>query len=537
MISVSSTYNNLTSNGGHFEWQIKNGTNTFTKSELISGTITRTAYEKLTVGNVLAAQLDLELNNVTVDTGNPLRVQFRATNGTTNSAWYTKGYFFIDTVETSPYSQETLVTAYDAMMKASVVYIKEGEWVSGTTDEDIVTQIATDIGVSMSAALSSALSANPLPFDNAPNIGPNGTTEMEMLSVIGVMRGWNFFINYNGELDYECPFAARANTAAVGDAVVLFDASPAETVSKVKVWLNSTTYFRKPDLEHDGVTDEDFEALAGLCLVADCKFMGSQDVADRLYVLTNGYVNYPYDAQTAYVDPKYEIGDGITIKNVISEIANYTITLNPLAPSDLMFMGEEIINSYYPYIDPIKKEIERVDARTSASITVLEDSIQSEVSARVLQGESLSQDINDTTNSLQEQINTNATNIQTVSSSLTQTADSLQATITQQTTDLQNYANGAASGAAQALKDDLSTYIRYYQSGGVGILELGDNSSGYVAKLDNQELGFYDGNTRVAYISNNKLYITNAQITNNLQIGHYQWITDSSGRMSLKWAN
>ena len=77
------------------------------------------------------------------------------------------------------------------------------------------------------------------------------------------------------------------------------------------------------------------------------------------------------------------------------------------------------------------------------------------------------------------------------------------------------------------------TYTFYADDG--SYFELGDNASGYVAKLTDTELGFYDGDTKVAYISNNKLYITNAEITDNLQIGKYQWITDSTGRMSLKW--
>ena len=536
MIAVNTTYNNLIAAGAQYEWRIINGASTFTKDNLISGKITRTTYEQLSVGNVIAAQLELELRDVTVDTDSILQVQFRATDGSSNSSWYTKGYFFIDTVESSPYSDITKITAYDAMMKAQVVYMKSGTWVGTTTDADIITAILSDISVSASSALTSAL-ATPIAFTNAPDIGDNGTTEMEMLSIIGVMRGWNFFINYNGELDYECPFTARANTAAVGDAVVEFDASPSETVSKVKVWLNSTTYFRKPDLNNDGVTDEDFEDLAGLCLEVDCKFMGSQDVADALYALANGYINYPYKAQSAYIDPKYEVGDGVTIKNVTSEIANYIWTLDPLAPADLEFRGQEIINSYYPYIDPIQREINRQDEFTRASITVLEDSIQSEVSARVLQGESLSQDISDNADRLQEAINNTNTVVTDLSSSLTQTASEINATITQTITDLQSYADSAADTAADDLAATLSTYIRYYQSGGTGVLELGDNASGYTAKLNNQKLSFYDGDTEVAYIANNKLYISNAEITNNLQIGHYQWITDSSGRMSLKWVN
>lgn len=99
------------------------------------------------------------------------------------------------------------------------------------------------------------------------------------------------------------------------------------------------------------------------------------------------------------------------------------------------------------------------------------------------------------------------------------------------TTELENYADEAADTAADALANALSVYIRYNN----GVLELGDISSGYTARLTATELGFYDGETEVAYINNNKLFINNGQIVKDLQIGNYQWITDSTGRMSLKW--
>lgn len=92
-------------------------------------------------------------------------------------------------------------------------------------------------------------------------------------------------------------------------------------------------------------------------------------------------------------------------------------------------------------------------------------------------------------------------------------------------------ANTYADNQVNGLDNSIKQYMRYSN----GVLELGDASNGYTAKLDSQELGFYDSNTKVAYISNNKLFISNGQITDNLQIGHYQWITDSTGRMSLKW--
>lgn len=70
-----------------------------------------------------------------------------------------------------------------------------------------------------------------------------------------------------------------------------------------------------------------------------------------------------------------------------------------------------------------------------------------------------------------------------------------------------------------------------------GVLALGKVGNEFTAELDNTRLAFKQGDTAVAYLSNSRLYITEAEILTNLQIGHYQWITDSTGRMSLKWVN
>lgn len=541
MISVSTTYNNLIENGGQYEWQILNGTEVIDISHLMSGTITSTQYEKFSVGNCIASQLELTLWDVAIDTTEPLEVQFRATDGTNTSEWYTKGIFYVDTVETSPYSEVTKVTAFDAMLKAEVIYMKEGTWTS-RTDYQVLTGVSgqyngivDDLGVSLSSAADTYFSANAKTLTIAPSIGDSGTTERELLSGIGVLHGCNFIINSVGELDVIFPFTTPTNTAAVGDAVVDFDASPSETVSKVRVWKSGGTYFRKPDLDNDSVTDAQFEALAGLCLDIDCPLYASQEVADDLYTLAEGYINYPYTASGAYVDPKYEVGDGITIKDVTSVIANQTISIDPLAASDLSIEGEEVLQSHYPYINPITKEVARSEARTTASISVLEGQIQTEVTERTTQGASLAQDISDNANALQNAINSTNATVSELSSSLTQTATEINATITSKETQLQTYADNAADTAADDLAATLATYIRYYQSGGTGVLELGDTASGYTARLNNQKLSFYDGETEVAYISNNKLYINNGQITGDLQIGKYQWITDSTGRMSLKW--
>ena len=224
MISVSTTYNNIISNGGQYEWQIVNGANTYDKTNIMNGTITQTQFQEFSVGNVVAAELDLNLwNTPSVDTSSPLSVQFRATDGSSNSAWYTKGVFFIDTVETSPYSEVTHITAFDAMLKTEVVYMRTGTW-TATNSYAVLTQIAGDIGVNIDANTNTLISGNPIAMTAAPTLGENGTTDREMLQYIGAMYGGNFVISSAGELRLVELSASPTNTANVGDAVVSFDA-------------------------------------------------------------------------------------------------------------------------------------------------------------------------------------------------------------------------------------------------------------------------------------------------------------------------
>lgn len=49
------------------------------------------------------------------------------------------------------------------------------------------------------------------------------------------------------------------------------------------------------------------------------------------------------------------------------------------------------------------------------------------------------------------------------------------------------------------------------------------------------ELGFYDGQSKVAWISSNQLYIHDARVENELRIGNFAWV-HREGRLTLKYA-
>lgn len=365
MISVSSAYNNIITGGGSYEWRITNGANTWTVANLISGTLTTSMFDELSVGNAPSAQLDLKLWDVTPDTSSPLVLQFRATDGaSTQSAWYTKGTFFIDTVDTSPYSEETKIVAFDSMLKAEVTYMASGSWIP-KTDFEVVTEIVGDIGVTIESETSNLLSGSPVTLSNAPNVGPNGVTDRQMLCYIAAIRGGNFIINPAGELQLILAYQTPQYSATIGDAVHTFDASPAEVVKRVKVIVDSETYYLAPVQS----SEEEWEALGGRCLTVEIPFFGSQAIANSLFTSFSNKSYIPYDANGAFADPKYGVGDGLTIKDVTSVIATQVINIDPLASSEISFDCEEALNSLYPFVSPSMRNVyyETTKAQDAAS--------------------------------------------------------------------------------------------------------------------------------------------------------------------------
>lgn len=358
MISVDSTYNNLISDGAHYEWQIVNGTNTFTVHDLMDGKLTTSTMEKVSVGNCIAGELSLTLWGVTVDSSSPLVLQFRANdnNGSTSS-WYTKGTYLIDTLEKNPYNEVTRVTAFDAMLKTEVGYLTTDTWVP-TTDEYVVAQIADDIGVDIESATAAAISASPIDIIKTPYIGTNGTTDREMLSYVGIMRGGNWIINSANELQLIYPSVSPTNTANVDLEVVNFGAEETITVTKVKVSVDSETIYRAPS----NLTEDEWKALAGFALEVSLPIYGTQEIANSLLTQYQNKTFIPYSAEGAYLDPKYEVGDGIRFQKdstyYSTLITNQTLNIGWLCKSDLSLKGEERLNSLYPYLPPREREVQ-----------------------------------------------------------------------------------------------------------------------------------------------------------------------------------
>ena len=122
---------------------------------------------------------------------------------------------------------------------------------------------------------------------------------------------------------------------------------------------------------------------------------------------------------------------------------------------------------------------------------------------------------------------------QTVSSNFEQTNKNIE----MQFTTTQEYTK-EVDGKLQDFQNTIGTNIRFSEDG----IELGKTNSPFSAILNNEKLSFEQDNEEVAYISNNKMYITNAEVKETLRIGNesngfFSWIQGSNGNLSLKWSD
>lgn len=78
--------------------------------------------------------------------------------------------------------------------------------------------------------------------------------------------------------------------------------------------------------------------------------------------------------------------------------------------------------------------------------------------------------------------------------------------------------------------EEIRKYIRFQD----GNIYLGESDSELIAVIENDQISFYDNAEQVAYISNHKLYINDAEVLTSIMIGNYAFIPRENGNLSFK---
>lgn len=92
----------------------------------------------------------------------------------------------------------------------------------------------------------------------------------------------------------------------------------------------------------------------------------------------------------------------------------------------------------------------------------------------------------------------------------------------------------ATSDRLDAEINDRKQYMRFDPDTGLTIGDLTDDAA-YSVQLTSTAMQFRAGNTVAAYVSNDRLYINNAEVVNTLRIGNFAFLPRDNGHMSLQY--
>ena len=205
--------------------------------------------------------------------------------------------------------------------------------------------------------------------------------------------------------------------------------------------------------------------------------------------------------QISLVDvSKSKIEIGVTKKSITSDIADSNNNFDTKVETIVSdYVKNEEITVIRPQINEVKSLIEQTA-----------DSIRSEVSTEYMKVEEKTEIYN------------------YISSQILQESDKITISFRDEITSVQN--------DIVTNQQNIDKYIRFSAEG----IELGDELSPFKVKISNVKISFYQNGQEVAYISNNKLYITQAlfmqkSTIGNENSGYYTWVIRSNGNMSLKY--
>ena len=89
----------------------------------------------------------------------------------------------------------------------------------------------------------------------------------------------------------------------------------------------------------------------------------------------------------------------------------------------------------------------------------------------------------------------------------------------------------------QALTEEQLSLIRTYMQFGEDGLTIGKTGNPVTFRVVNDRVAFYMNNTEVAYLSDNKLYVTQAEILTKLVIGKFAFAPQTNGNLSVLYTD
>lgn len=196
----------------------------------------------------------------------------------------------------------------------------------------------------------------------------------------------------------------------IGPDVADLDYGEKKVISKVVLTRSSDTWFEAGD--DTGDTLECSNPWA------------TQAMADAILAELQGSPAYlPYTAADALIDPAAEIGDGVTIGGIYSEIVSMNVQMDGTFSAGLAAPGVDEVEDEYPYQSSGDREAQRENKRIYSLITKTDQEIRLYVANEI---EGLEAEFSITAGEIRSYVDDQITG---VNSTISQTASSLTAQI------------------------------------------------------------------------------------------------------------
>lgn len=193
---------------------------------------------------------------------------------------------------------------------------------------------------------------------------------------------------------------------------------------------------------------------------------------------------------------KLTLGATVTaFSDAISGISNGQRTILQIVEKNAQAESEAIIN---------------VERNLLASMQVTEENIKSTVAENY--------SLKDETEAL----------VSSVSTTIEQTKDSFDIQFNQFNADIR-----AVAAGTDAEFEEIRKYIRFVD----GKILLGEVGNELELEIANDRISFLQDGAEVAYFSDRKLYVTDAEILHSLQLGSFAWMPRANGNLSFKKSN
>ena len=263
-------------------------------------------------------------------------------------------------------------------------------------------------------------------------------------------------------------------------------------------------------------------SISGNMIIGTCSTTDVTSVATHLYEQLCSISYVPVSIKT-FRTIHIRAGDIITVRDVDgNKMTTYVMSVS-VSPS-----GTTLTSTG----DKSYGEKAAVASERFANLTGKVMSIQKSIDGLIVENKDLQgnvSSINVTTGAIEtrvsgveEDLSGTKKTVTELSTSFTETKNGFNMQFEQTTKDI---------GALQEEVDKQSSYIRFVD----GNILLGRSDSNIVLTIQNEKISFFNGSKEVAYVSKDKLYITDGEFLTNLYIGKFGLTPrDTTGNLSFR---